>query len=378
MEENRDSSNKNNGAGFRLPTRIVFCTAAVGFGVVSALNPMGAAGLPLSIIAAAMLTALALSYGPDNTKVTMLFSLGLVSYAISVFIFALLGQYPTNLSLILSAAALFPSILALPVYLTLRMKKGRAVSIAAAALSSMCLWLIYTALSIYAEYGACTIENIRLMLDQAFEPVRQMLESLTYDKNGETTALYNITDIEQIIYNIEIILLGTTAAVMTIVAYFTTLAVRLIVNCFDQQRLLPVGYRIRMRRVDGEDGPTVELSRETVQWRIELDSVTAVIFIVAYIVSVLFSSADKLLLPAVAAQNLIIMLTPAFIYAGGRDILLGFGSNSAGRGCALPVFALILIFLNPMTLFMLLSVIGVAATLKENHRRSSINKSGKE
>jgi hypothetical protein len=262
-----------------------------------------------------------------------------------------------------------------------RLKKGRVVSIAAAGFTATLLWILYAVLSVHIEYGSLSLVNFKLMLDEAFVPVKQALEGLTYEKNGETVSFYTSSDIDLLVYNIKTMLLGSLTAIMMIVAYLVTLVSRFIANSFDQPGLFPVGYRIRMRRVINENGPAVELIRETVQWRIELDSVTAIIFIASYLVSILFSSSSGTSLSlTLTAQNLILILIPGFIYAGVRDIMLGFsgGAPILGRGCLMFAFAGVLVFINPLTLFLLLAVIGVSSTLRENHRRAEANKDRKE
>ncbi|MCI8388413.1 MAG: hypothetical protein HFE63_08135 [Clostridiales bacterium] len=376
MNNNNDNKAPD---GFKLPTQIVFCIAIFGFGIVSALNPLGVAGLPLSIIAAAMLTTFALTLADKYVKIIPLFAISILSYLASAYIYKSYGLYTTAEVLAISIAALFPAILALPIYITVRLKQGRAVSIAASAITASLLWIAYAALSIRAEYGVCTLDNFRMMIDEAFEPVRQMLASLTYEHNGEAIAYYNNTDIEQLIYSVKTILLGSLTAAMMIISYFVTLVSRLIANSFDIRELFPYGMRIRIHRTikktdDGKDYPALEIHRDKVQWRIQLDSVTAIVYIIAYLVSVLFASSNGVQLSAtIAAQNIIVILAPGFIYAGIREVFGGFGTGAptGAKGCIIIPFAFILLFINPMTLFILFSVMGVISTLRENRRRKS-------
>jgi hypothetical protein len=381
VNNNQGTDNNQKSAGFRLPTQIVFGLSIFAFGIISAFNPLGAAGLPLSIIAAAMLVTIALSFKSNYMKVSAFFSLELLSFIVSAAIYVSYGKAGIDIALINSLAALYPVFLAFPIYIGVRLKKGRSFSIAAAGLATTLFWILYTALSIYFEYGTINLAVINTVFDESFSQIKNSLEAITYEKNGEILKFYNSSDIELLIYNIKTLLIGSLAAIMMTVAYFVTLVSRFIAISFDQKDLFPVGYRYRFRRVIGENGPLVEMIRETVQWRIELDSITAIIFIASYLVTVLFDTSGGKVLPlAITAKNLIIILLPGFLYAGGRDLLTGItGKNPAGgRGCLLFVLAGFLMIISPMMLFMLLSVIGVISTLRENKRRSDANKNRKE
>ncbi len=359
---------------FALPTQIAFCLAIGLFSFISALNPLGIAGLPLSIIAAAMNTLLALGYSKSHGRLAILLAVNLIPFSAA----AILMQ-----SVVHALAALYPLVLALPIFLTVRMEQGRTASIMAAALCSTLLWLGYFALAIQAVYGACTPETIGLMLDESLAPIREMLGRLTYEYKGETVAYYGAEEIELLMYQVKTMLIGSIVSIMIVISYFVTLAARLIANVFDVTALLPSGIRICMRAHMEEDGPKVEFMQERVMWRIEIDSVTAILFIVAYIASFIFAfMGDSSLIPYSAAQNLIIILAPAFIYCGARESVLSFrGRASFGHINRFTlIFAVILMFVNPASIVTLISALGVIVTLRENRMKRDRDKiiNGKE
>ena len=64
---------------FTLPTQILFCVFICLFGFVSAINPLGVAGLPLAILSAAMSVLLALSFRDDAGRLGILLAVNLTS-----------------------------------------------------------------------------------------------------------------------------------------------------------------------------------------------------------------------------------------------------------------------------------------------------------
>ncbi|MBQ8508904.1 MAG: hypothetical protein IJ493_03255 [Clostridia bacterium] len=355
---------------FRLPAVVLFGVAIGVFSFVAAVNPLGVLGLPLSIGAGALLTLLALSR--SSSQSALAFVLVLPAFVLALTILR---------SPALALAALFPAVLAYPIYITVRAGQGRTVTITAAALAATAFWLLYFGLSIYIEYGSLNAATIQQTLDDAFAPIRTTLSELTYEQNGETYPYYPENTIDTMIYQVKTLLLGSLAAIMVVIAYVTTLTVRIVANIFDVSALLPKGTRIHMRAVITPDGPTVEITKEKVQWYIQLDNVTAFVFIAAYFVSVLLSDAEGSMLPAAAtADNLIVILLPGFVYVGVREIVLGFrdGTSTARIGCSVILLSVVLMFVNPMSVFLLLAVVGVASTIRENKRRQAANKQRKE
>lgn len=368
MNENQNQSPVEK--TLKAPTQIIFTVVSAGFGVAAAMDLFGAVGLPLAILAAAMQTVLALS-PRSRLKMTLTSLLaGVAAYAASAVIFTSIAGFELTTALAYSLAALYPTVMALPMILTVHRRSGRSLSIAASALLSFILWAGYVALSVTIEFGGLTVEHLRELIDRSFIPVKEAISSLTLDRGDTSVQLYSSVDIDAMLYSAKTLLIGFAAAALIVISYLATLAARLIAGCFDLLEYLPSSLRIRMRAIRGDDGPVIEMSRETVPWRIELDSVSAVLMLAAYAVSLLPVS-GKALPAALTAQNLLLILSPGFIYAGVRDIFEGFGGGSGapGRGCLVFIIGAALIYVNPMTLSVLLTVLGVISVLRENHRR---------
>ena len=282
MDQNQTASGRAPKPSLKLPARIVFLAAICLFSFISAVNPLGFLGLPLAILAAGMNIVLAL--GCTNDRGWLLCQL-----AFNLIPFAAAAIYMGSTALALTA--LFPLMLGMPIWLTVCTGKSRAVSITAAAICSFLLFTAYFALAITAEYGACNAQTVEAMLDEAFVPVKEMLSELTYAYEGEEIAYFNDTDLDNIMYSVKSLMFGVLASIMLCAGYFATLAARLIANTFGLGELLPCGMRISIRVTVEENRPVVNIGRETVQWRLEIDSITAWVYIASYILTVLCTAA---------------------------------------------------------------------------------------
>ena len=345
---------------FTLPAQILFCVSICLFGFASAVNPLGIAGLPLAILSAAMSVLLALAYRDDAGRLGVLLAVNLIPFITAALVLRSVSH---------ALAALFPLMMALPIWLTVRMHHGRSASIAASAVTAALLWILYLGLAIAAEYGACNRETIAEMLDTALTPVADALRKMTFEHEGETLPYYTENDIELLLYYTKTMLLGAIGAMMIVCSYLVTLAARLIAGVFHVTPLLPLGLRVMVRAQMTEDGPRVEVKQEPVVWRIEIDSVTASVFLIAYIISMILSIAGNGSLTLYSAlQNLVLLLAPGFLYCGARDVVLGIRGKGSFGGISVftLIFGAILFFVNPTSMITLLSALGVAVTLREN------------
>ena len=345
---------------FTLPAQILFCVSICLFGFASAVNPLGIAGLPLAILSAAMSVLLALAYRDDACRLGVLLTVNLIPFIIAALVLRSVSH---------ALAALFPLMMALPIWLTVRMHHGRSASIAASAVTAALLWILYLGLAIAAEYGACNRETIAAMLDTALTPVADALRKMTFEHEGETLPYYTENDIELLLYYAKTMLFGAIGAMMIVCSYLVTLAARLIAGVFLVTPLLPMGLRVMVRAQMTEDGPRVEVKQEPVVWRIEIDSVTASVFLIAYIISMILSIAGNGSLTLYSAlQNLVLLLAPGFLYCGARDVVLGIRGKGSFGGISVftLIFGAILFFVNPTSMITLLSALGVAVTLREN------------
>ena len=386
LEHGADSETKH----FRPPTVIIFSILVFALGVAAAIDPLGVGGLPLSILAAALLASLALD---ARGRGAVFFVLGGISMLVSLIIFAIGGNGALE-ALRRALGALYPTAFAFPVWITLRRGYGRAVSIASSAALGTILWLVLAALDVYALTGALDAESIRMFIDACFEPLRNTLSGLKFQTFAGGQALLSESDIENLVENVKMLLPGAIISVMIVWSYVVTVGVRIVANTFDLSGMLPVTRCLIIRRrpiqpgenAETDDAPDAspreripfgtEVSFRDICWRIELDAVSAVVFIAAYLFSVLFSSSGGRNLPlATAAQNLIAILSPGFIYCGLREI---FHPSGGGKGCFLIALAVVLAVLNPLTLVLLLSVVGVTAVLRESRARKQMTKDRKE
>jgi hypothetical protein len=72
-----------------------------------------------------------------------------------------------------------------------------------------------------------------------------------------------------------------------------------------------------------------------------------------------------------ALQNLVLLLTPGFLYCGIRDVVLGIRGKGSFGGISMftLIFGAILFFVNPTSVITLLAALGVAVTLRENRMK---------
>ncbi len=373
MEQHENDGKSGGKREFPLPTQVLFCLLIALLGFFSAWDPLGVIGLPSAILAAGMSVLLTISYGDAYRKLFVVLASHLLPFAVA----AVMLQ-----SVHAASAALFPLAMALPIVLTVRMRLGRAASIAAAAGCSALLWFIYLALAVAAQQGALNVEAITTAFDASLAPMKELLAGLTYESEGKTLPYYSTEDIELMFYYVKALLFGTLVAVMLVCSYFVTLAARLISNIFDVTALLPMGMRVCMRATMTEDGPRVDIIRDRVPWRIEIDSVSANVFIAAYIISLIASFVKGGEPLYIALQNLLIILSPGFFYCGARDVILGFRGKGSLMGVSkiTVVFGIVLLFINPASMLMLIAAVGVLVTLRENRmkRLREKNRNGKE
>lgn len=353
-------------------TQAAFFFAVCLLSFFGAIEPTGIFGVVFILGAAAMNVLLALELDKLKTKLLLLLFVNILPFAAMIFYS---GQLSTAI------LTLCPIALALPIYITVRTGLVRTASIAAAAIVVFVLYAVYYALIIYNEYGVLNIESIGTYIDEIFAPTANAIAKLTYEVNGEAVPLFTEQTIEQLIYYTKTMIIGSCAAVMIVFAYLATLAVRLLASVFGVSHQLPTGLRIHVRALMTEDGPKVEVFREPVQWRIGIDSVTVGVYIAAYIASVLLSPTDSnVSMIYLAVQNLVMILSPGFIYCGIRDVILMTRSKTPKGMLArvIPIFVLLFLFINPSLVVVLLCMIGVVVTIRENRAVKHAMKNRKE
>ncbi len=354
-----------------IPTQIAFIAAICFLPFLNSLAG-GLFGIFMVPIAAAMNILLALEYSASMPKLTLLCLLNILPFT---------GAYIYLGNLASALTALYPLVLALPIFVTVRMGLGRTASIVCAAIFAFLLFLSSAAILIGDEYGAVNIETISAFIDSVFAPAAEQFEKILKEQGGEAAQSITHQMIDTLIYYTKAVLIGTFAAVMIVLAYLATLATRLLANAFGVLHRLPMGLRVHVRAVMGPDGPNVEVSQETVTWRIEIDSVTVGVYIAAYIASVLLTpDGTKMSILYIALQNLVLILSPGFFYCGVRDIALGFKLKTRRSmfRTILLMLGILFLFIMPQVPIMIMCALGVIVVIRENRARKYILKNRKE
>ncbi len=355
-----------------VPVQAAFFITVCALTLLCASGFLGIIGFALVPVAAAMNVLLAFEYENLNAKLFLLLVLNLIPFVAAGVYFQ---------SLIAALGALYPLMMALPIWLTVRMGYGRAASIASSAICAMLVWCASFVLALVSEYGAFNAETLGTLLDSAINPYIEYITNLLESEDIGAALELTSSDFDMLRYYFKTMLLGSVGVLMIIWSYFATLAVRLIAKIFDVSHRIPRGYRVGVRAMITKDGPRVEVVREDVVWRIQLDNITVAVYVAAYIVSVLFAPTGGVALTAYSvAVNLILILTPGFFYSGVRDIILSFrGRSVTGRfGRIAAIISLVLVFISPASLVLIFSALGVGVTLRENRAQKNIQKTGKE
>ncbi len=366
-----DSKNIGESVHLTIPARIAFLAAICILSFIWSTGTLGMVGLLCGILAAALNIVILLDAGNSAPWLLCTAAVNLAAYGAAVV-------YARSFDVMLTA--LYPLIMAAAVYLTLRMKMGRSASIAAAAFCGTVLMLAAFAAAVYSQFGALNAESINAALDSIYEPIIEYYNNLLKELADEANITLAAVDAKKLLYYAKSMLIGSVGAVMIVLSYFVTLAARVIASAFGVDSIFPAGLRVGISAKITKDGPTVEIFREPVRWRIELDFVSTAVYLLAYAVSVLTATSRNMSLPLMAAENLILILSPGFFYCGARDVVLGLrGKASMGRMSRLILIpALLLALINPSSIIILLCALGVIVTFRENRARRKMQDNGKE
>ena len=354
-----------------MPARLLLCTGNFLLLCAYATDAAPAFGLLMLLISAVLSCVLLIEANRILPLVAAVFAVNISPFVISV-IFS--GSFITALNILL------PLAFAVPIWISVINKGNRFTAIAISTVSASALMIIIFALSVQKQFGVLTADNVKLAIDALVEPVGNMFREMsTQSAGGMSVQLISDADIANMLYIVKSTLFGSLAVIMMIAAYLTTLFTRLILKAVKMTDLLPSSVRAVLRAHMKETGPEVELLRETVCWRIEVDSISAWIYVISYILTAVFAS-DNTLLFYVVSGNISTILSPIFIYCGVREIALGFKGRSqvnAGSKFIL-IMCIVFIIVNPSLVTTLLSLLGVTSTLRENKVRRNVNSTRKE
>ena len=333
---------------------------------------LGALGAVLMLVAVAMNVLLLLEFDNFKVKIFILLFVNIIPFsAAAVFL----------QSVVMALGALYPLVMAMPIWLTVKKGYGRSASIALAAIGAMLVWCISFVLSIISELGAFNSETLGTLLDSIFDPYVEYFLSAAGSEDGGILSQITSADIDMMRYYFKTMFFGSIGMTMIVWAYFATLATRLVAKIFGASWRLPVSYRVGFRAKLTNDGPQVEVMHERVPWRIQLDVISVGVYVAAYIIAVLFAPSDGVLLTLyTVAINLILILSPGFLYCGLRDIVLGFRRKSTTGALGYITFAvgLVMMFISPISIVIMLCALGVIVTVRENRVRRNSEKIGKE
>lgn len=349
------------------PAKVIFFIAAPVIAFVYALGTLGVFGLPLVIVAAAMDVILALEFEKSIPKLLSLLFINLVPF---VVIGALYLSVPAALW------ALFPLLLALPIWFTVTVGLGRGASVALASVFAAALFFGSFAIGIIEQYGTLNAETFGALLDTLFEPTRKAMEEFA----AENAELLVGVDIDGILYYVKSMFIGSVGALMVVLAYLTTLAVRLIADLFGASWRLPSSIRVYINATVTEDGPKVDISHEEISWRVDIDGVTVGVYIASFAALLIFGAIGTQLseLVCTVAVNLFIILSPAFIYCALRDVFLRLRGRFGKSSKFTLIILGVLLIVNPVTMLFFLCFIGTVAALRENRARRSTEKLRKD
>lgn len=349
------------------PAKAIFFISAPVIAFVYAAGTLGVFGLPLVLIAAAMNVILALEFEKSVSKLLSLLFINLVPFAV---VGALYLSVPAALW------ALFPLLLALPIWFTVSIGLGRGASIALASVFAAALFFGSFAISIIAEYSALNAEIFGAVLDTLFEPLRGAME----DAVAQNAELFAGVDIDGALYYAKSMFIGSVGALMVVLAYITTLAVRLIADLFEVSWRLPSSVRVYIKAAFTEDGPKIDVSHEEVPWRVDIDSVTVGVYIASFAALLIFGALETRFseLVCTVAGNLFIILSPAFIYCALRDVFLRLRGRFGKSSKFTLIILGVLLIINPAAMVLFLCVIGTIAVLRENRARRGTEKIRKD
>jgi len=245
-----------------------------------------------------------------------------------------------NLALSLSAVMYLPVSFVL-VLLTMRSarRSETVVSMSVVLFAEVMLFALVS-LGLTSEIS---YDSIIKYFESMFDPVRGVLEnSSLYNAEGEIVYLYTAEQVDAVISYMMRFMPAILICAINAYTYFISSVYHALVRRANA-----------IRRVNG---------RETADWKLRLSPVSAVVFIVSYLITVLFGGSMTAL--EAAALNLVVILVPGFAMIGARTVIAKL--KKRGEGSISPfviIAAIILICINISVCFIILAFFGVVTTL---------------
>ena len=365
----------NNNNGIAVPSnvrltwsaRILLAAAAETVLFLAAFNIAVGFSLPALLLASAVNAVLLLEAWRSKLIIAAVTALNLVPFAVAALA---TGSLDAPLS------SLYPIIAALPIWLTVRLDKGRTVSIAASAAVSALYFATIFAVGIYMSTGELSMSTVSGFVDNLMQPFRTLFAQMSYTaEDGSSSPLFTAAQVDQLFYLLKSTIVGSVIASLLVMSYVITLFCRIIMKLFGIDYMLPFSQMVRfVPKISEGNEPTIELQTKNVIWRIAPNAVSALMFFVSFAATLLFSASEGITVFSVA-ENLLLMLYPVFFYCGARDIAGSFRGLIIGerRGCFIPVVCIVCIFIDPSLLISLLAVLGAADTVRENRMAKHLN-----
>jgi len=226
--------------------------------------------------------------------------------------------------------------------MSVRAKRTRCETVISVSASAVLMFCAVSLVNILFSRGSVSPDILNGYADELLSPVRGILENASlYDKNGEVMYLYTSEQVGAVIGTAKLMMPSVIICAANIFAYISTALFHLFMRRFSITAML------------GEDK----------KWRLSLSSVSAVIFIVSYFMSVLFRTPSATPLTAVT-MNLLIILIPGFALVGTKDMIFRIRQREEVNVTPFYIAALIiLVCINPSACIMMLSFFGVIVTL---------------
>ena len=236
---------------------------------------------------------------------------------------------------LIAIAAVIPVICVLPVFFAKRFKLERSTAIAftAAAFGFGCF--LYFMVLVAVKQGGVGIAEIKTFINGILREFETLFAEIL-GADEQTVA--------DIINNLILLSPGILICIFEITAYLAVGVYSFTCRIFRLDRILLPSY----------------------PWKFKMSSVSAYVFCICYLVSVLFGT-DRAFSPVIfTAENIIQILTPGFILVGAARSVQRVKTKRGGTlSVIVIVAAFALMFINPFSFFVAVSFIGVIETIIE-------------
>ena len=215
---------------------------------------------------------------------------------------------------------------------------SRTSVIVRAAVAVAVGFIIYMAVVIAVDGGGFSLSVYKEWLEGENERMREIMSSLSTVRGGEMSAIYENERLDSVSAYLIMTLPGVMAICFFISAWLSTVAYTLLLRADGS-------YKIEF-----PDG-----------WKVSISTVSCVIYILAYLGSGFFGSADAVY---AVCGNLVLLLTPGLTLLGISGVAERFADEDRrGTAIIMTVISLASLILSPLFFFTLMSFAGEYYTL---------------